>query len=87
MPDTIDLPDQYEVYPSTKIVRGPKRASYDRTLVHGIIDTAHSRGFHNMKPARLIKPNDIADVYWHLSHQPKSTWTQELDLRPQSESF
>jgi NAD(P)-dependent dehydrogenase (short-subunit alcohol dehydrogenase family) len=56
-------------------------------ILDGIIDTAHSRGLHNMKPARMMKPNDIADVYWHISHQPKSTWTHELDLRPQSESF
>jgi NAD(P)-dependent dehydrogenase (short-subunit alcohol dehydrogenase family) len=57
------------------------------TILDGIIDTASSRGLHNMKPARMMKPDDIADIYWDLSHQPKSTWTHELDLRPQSESF
>tara|TARA_R110000796_G_scaffold11478_7_gene38570 strand:+ start:57243 stop:57905 length:663 start_codon:yes stop_codon:yes gene_type:complete len=40
MSDVLDLPDQYDVHPITKVVRGPKRASYDRKLVHGIIDDA-----------------------------------------------
>jgi nitroimidazol reductase NimA-like FMN-containing flavoprotein (pyridoxamine 5'-phosphate oxidase superfamily) len=40
MSDTTALPAQYEVHPATKVVRGPKRASYDRKLVHGIIDDA-----------------------------------------------
>jgi len=29
----------------------------------------------------------IADAYWTLHHQHRSAWTQELDLRPWSESF
>jgi NAD(P)-dependent dehydrogenase (short-subunit alcohol dehydrogenase family) len=29
----------------------------------------------------------IADAYWLLHHQHRSAWTQELDLRPWSESF
>jgi NAD(P)-dependent dehydrogenase (short-subunit alcohol dehydrogenase family) len=29
----------------------------------------------------LLALNDIADVYWHLHAQPRSAWTQELDLR------
>ena len=40
MSDVLDLPAQYDVHPITKVVRGPKRASYDRKLVHGIIDDA-----------------------------------------------
>jgi nitroimidazol reductase NimA-like FMN-containing flavoprotein (pyridoxamine 5'-phosphate oxidase superfamily) len=34
------MPDQYEVHSHTKVVRGHNRASYDRELVHGIIDDA-----------------------------------------------
>ncbi|MEQ9345702.1 MAG: pyridoxamine 5'-phosphate oxidase family protein [Thalassospira sp.] len=48
--------DQYEVYPDTKIVRGPKRASYDRKLVHGIIDDAlicHVGTVVNGRPAMI----------------------------------
>jgi NAD(P)-dependent dehydrogenase (short-subunit alcohol dehydrogenase family) len=57
------------------------------TILDGIIDTSNSRSLHNMKPSRMMKPNDIAEVYWNLSHQPASTWTHELDLRPPNESF
>jgi NAD(P)-dependent dehydrogenase (short-subunit alcohol dehydrogenase family) len=35
----------------------------------------------------LLALNDIADVYWHLHAQPRSAWTQELDLRPFKEPF
>lgn len=29
----------------------------------------------------LLAPSDIADVYWQLHSQPRSAWTQELDLQ------
>ncbi|MBX2829717.1 MAG: pyridoxamine 5'-phosphate oxidase family protein [Rhodospirillales bacterium] len=48
--------DQYDVYPDTKIIRGPKRASYDRKLVHGIIDDAlicHVGTVVNGRPAMI----------------------------------
>lgn len=35
----------------------------------------------------LLGLDAIADVYWHLHAQPRSAWTQELDLRPYKESF
>lgn len=56
-------------------------------ILDGIIDTARSRGLHSLDPAKMMKPEAIAAVYWQLAHQPKSTWTHELDLRPSSESF
>ncbi len=57
------------------------------TILDGIIDTDNSRNLHNISPDKMMKPEDIADIYWALSHQPQSTWTHELDLRPQSENF
>lgn len=50
------LPDQYNVHPDTRIVRGPKRASYDRAVVHGIIDDAlicHVGTVVNGRPAMI----------------------------------
>jgi NAD(P)-dependent dehydrogenase (short-subunit alcohol dehydrogenase family) len=35
----------------------------------------------------LLKPAAIADAYWHLAHQDRSAWTQELDVRPFREKF
>jgi NAD(P)-dependent dehydrogenase (short-subunit alcohol dehydrogenase family) len=56
-------------------------------ILDGIIDTDRSRDLHRLDPGRMMKPEDIAEVYWQLSHQPQSIWTHELDLRPASESF
>ncbi|WP_298937641.1 SDR family NAD(P)-dependent oxidoreductase [uncultured Ruegeria sp.] len=56
-------------------------------ILDGIIDTARSRDLHSLDPAKMMKPEDIAEAYWTLAHQPKSTWTHELDLRPASEGF
>ncbi|WP_171205513.1 SDR family NAD(P)-dependent oxidoreductase [Ruegeria sp. HKCCA0235A] len=53
----------------------------------GIIDTARSRDRHSLDPAKMMKPENIAEVYWQLAQQPRSTWTQELDLRPSTEGF
>ncbi|HTZ76623.1 MAG TPA: SDR family NAD(P)-dependent oxidoreductase [Stellaceae bacterium] len=35
----------------------------------------------------LLDIDAIADVYWHLHRQPRSTWTHEIDLRPFKEPF
>ncbi|MEP3771413.1 MAG: SDR family NAD(P)-dependent oxidoreductase, partial [Yoonia sp.] len=56
-------------------------------ILDGIIDTPRSRDLHSLDPAKMMKPEDIAETYWQLAHQPKSTWTHELDLRPASEGF
>lgn len=60
MSEVIDPPSsatsQYEVHPHTKVVRGPKRASYGRELVHGIIDDAlicHVGTVVNGRPAMI----------------------------------
>lgn len=36
---------------------------------------------------RKLRPQDIAEAYWQLHQQPRSAWTQELDLRPWVEKF
>lgn len=56
-------------------------------ILDGIIDTARSRKLHSLDPAKMMKPTDIAEAYWQIAHQSKSTWTHELDLRPASEGF
>ena len=35
----------------------------------------------------LLGVDAIAEAYWHLHRQPKTAWTQEIDLRPYKESF
>jgi NADP-dependent 3-hydroxy acid dehydrogenase YdfG len=35
----------------------------------------------------MLAPDAIAETYWHLAHQDRSSWTQELDVRPFKEKF
>ncbi len=35
----------------------------------------------------LLDINAIAETYWQIHCQPRSAWTQEIDLRPFKESF
>jgi len=35
----------------------------------------------------LLDIDAIADTYWHIHRQPRSAWTQEVDLRPFKERF
>jgi len=58
-----------------------------RRFNDGIIDSDRSRQIHSLDPSKMMKPEDIAEVYWQLAHQPRSTWTHEIDLRPSSETF
>jgi hypothetical protein len=35
----------------------------------------------------LLGIDAIAGTYWNIHRQPRSAWTQELDLRPFKEPF
>ncbi|WP_049925801.1 SDR family NAD(P)-dependent oxidoreductase [Halopiger goleimassiliensis] len=37
--------------------------------------------------AEYLDPDAIADSYWYLVTQDRSSWTLELDLRPHVEEF
>lgn len=37
--------------------------------------------------AYIMQPADLAGIYWYLHTQPRSAWTQELDVRAQKESM
>jgi NAD(P)-dependent dehydrogenase (short-subunit alcohol dehydrogenase family) len=40
-----------------------------------------------LTPEDMLAPSAIAETYWHLAHQDRSAWTQELDVRPFKEKF
>lgn len=56
-------------------------------ILDGIIDSARSRQLHTMSPANMMVASELAASYISLVQQPRSVWTHELDLRPQSEGF
>ena len=46
-----------------------------------------TEGFQHLRKSRgrghdvLLLPDKIADTYFHLSQQPRSAWTHEIDIR------
>jgi NAD(P)-dependent dehydrogenase (short-subunit alcohol dehydrogenase family) len=71
---------------------GPAGIHVAHVVIDGVIDGTYAReAFPAFVAARgedgLIDPDEAADVYWDLHRQPRSAWTQELDLRPFCEPF
>lgn len=57
-------------------------------LIDGIIDTARVQEQMNPDPDEpMLKPDDIAAVYWSLVEQQRSAWSFELEVRPSTEEF
>jgi NAD(P)-dependent dehydrogenase (short-subunit alcohol dehydrogenase family) len=71
---------------------GPQGIHVASVIVDGMIDSQRVRERFPERVAQLpedgmLKPSDIAEVYWQLAHQPRSAWTFEIDLRPWAEKF
>lgn len=72
---------------------GPKGIHVIHVIVDGAVDVPIVRNFvaknhpQNLPTFDWMDPTDIAEQYWLLHSQPKSTWTQEIDLRPFSEKI
>jgi NAD(P)-dependent dehydrogenase (short-subunit alcohol dehydrogenase family) len=65
---------------------GPKGIHVAWINIDGGIDIP-GRSYGNRTEEDLLKPDAIADTYWHLAHQDRSAWTMELELRPFKEKF
>ncbi|KAK4458816.1 hypothetical protein QBC42DRAFT_185031 [Cladorrhinum samala] len=68
---------------------GPQGVHVAHVIVDGVIDIPRTRGYtaNDGKEDGKISPEAIADSYWHLHTQHRSSFTQELDLRPYVEKF
>ena len=67
---------------------GPKGIHVVWINVDGSIDIPGARGLKpSLKDDEFLKPEAIAETYWHLAHQDPSAWTMELELRPFKEKF
>ncbi|RMZ84717.1 hypothetical protein DV737_g923, partial [Chaetothyriales sp. CBS 132003] len=69
------------------IVDGP----VDGKLIGGVVRRQWARQGDQSKlsdvDAYLMQPTDLAKIYWFLHTQPRSAWTQELDVRAQQEKM
>ncbi|MGH7965852.1 MAG: SDR family NAD(P)-dependent oxidoreductase [Candidatus Binatia bacterium] len=67
---------------------GPQGIHVAYVNVDGAIDMPLIRQrFPHLTEEDLLNPAAIAESYWHLAHQDRSAWTQELDVRPFKEKF
>jgi len=65
---------------------GPKGIHVAWINVDGVIDIP-DRDIPGFKEEDMLKPEAIAETYWHLAHQDASAWTTELEVRPFKEKF
>lgn len=71
---------------------GAKGIHVASVIIDGVIDSPR---MHERFPERMaqlpeqgaLKPEHIAQTYWHLHSQPRDAWTFEVDLRPWVERF
>jgi NAD(P)-dependent dehydrogenase (short-subunit alcohol dehydrogenase family) len=71
---------------------GPQGIHVGSVIIDGMIDSQRVRERFPERVAQLprdgmLKPDDIAEIYWQLHHQPRDAWTFEVDLRPWTERF
>lgn len=67
---------------------GPKGIHVAWINVDGSIDIPGARGLKpSLQDSDFLKPDAIAETYWHLAHQDPSAWTMELEVRPFKEKF
>jgi NAD(P)-dependent dehydrogenase (short-subunit alcohol dehydrogenase family) len=67
---------------------GPQGIHVAYVNVDGPIDMPFIRQLRpQAKEEDLLKPSAIAETYWHVAHQDRSAWTQEIDVRRFKEQF
>jgi NAD(P)-dependent dehydrogenase (short-subunit alcohol dehydrogenase family) len=67
---------------------GPKGVHVAWINVDGSIDIPGARGLKpSLQDSDFLKPDAVAETYWHLAHQDRSAWTMELEVRPFKEEF
>jgi len=71
---------------------GPKGIHVSHVIIDGgvagpIIEKFQQKNSINIPEGSLMKTSAIADQYWNLINQDKSTWTFEIDLRPHTDKI
>ncbi|KKK17266.1 hypothetical protein P175DRAFT_0508225 [Aspergillus ochraceoroseus IBT 24754] len=66
---------------------GPQGVHVSHVIIDGVIDTPRTKAWANEHEDGKLDPDAIADAYWHLHTQPRTTFGFELDLRPYVEKW
>jgi NAD(P)-dependent dehydrogenase (short-subunit alcohol dehydrogenase family) len=66
----------------------PKGIHVALVIVDGIIDLAATRAAMADKPdGFFVRSADLAETFYQLAHQPRSTWSFEVEARPFGETW
>lgn len=67
---------------------GPRGVHVSFMMIDAVIDLPWTRARWADKPDDFfIKPSDIAEEVWHVTHQPRSAWSFLTEVRPFRESW
>lgn len=67
---------------------GPKGIHVAHAIIDGVIDIERTKTWlKDAGPDAKISADAIADSYWHLHTQPRTTFTNEIDIRPYCEKW
>ena len=66
---------------------GPQGIHIAHIIIDGAVWGWQAEHKFGRKQHDCLQPDAIAETYLHLINQHRSAWTQELDLRPDSERF
>ncbi|MCJ1446722.1 MAG: hypothetical protein MMC23_007228 [Stictis urceolatum] len=66
---------------------GPKGVHVSHAIIDGVIDIPRTKEWKFDAPDAKISPDAIADSYWYLHTQPRTTFTNEIDIRPYVEKW
>ncbi|KAK7751025.1 hypothetical protein SLS62_007010 [Diatrype stigma] len=68
---------------------GPRGVHVAHAVIDGVIDIPRTKAYavNGGVEDGKISADAIAESYWHLHTQPRSAFTQEIDLRPFVEKF
>jgi len=67
---------------------GPQGVHVSHAIIDGVIDIPGTKEWlKDAGPDAKISADGIADSYWYLHTQPRSTFTWEIDIRPYVEKW
>jgi len=67
---------------------GPKGVHVSHAIIDGVIDIPRTKDWlKDAGPDAKISADGIADSYWYLHTQPRTTFTWEVDIRPSVEKW
>lgn len=66
----------------------PSNIHVSLVIIDGVVDLPRTRALMKDKPDDFfIAPDDLADTAFHLTVQPRSAWSFEVEARPYKESW